>query len=396
MKKVMIACLATAALACSTFSASANQVEMPAKTASWLEILNYYRASSGLAPVTEDLQMSAAAQKHTNYLAKTDVKYLVNEFSNLHLENPASPYYDQSGQTYGAGDIAWTSTFSQHPIDQFMSAPFHAIGLLRQSLVKVGFGTAPVQAGAYFPGHQVTDLAVVAGTTSAPRTKNIFFPGANSTISINDFHSENPDPREACGADYKKFRGLPIFAALLVAPSIRTSAFLTTPHGKILSSSKEICVVTEHTLASSDPIYGASAKSIMATEHMIVIIPREPLTAGKYAVDIKQSNKADLKWRFTFADTFEKVENKVTIIYPRLDKSLFVGETVKIRLMSVDAGASSLIDGASTCTSVWHGEELWITDKKAGTCKVTVSGKASLDTAAFKKSFTLSFVTKKK
>ena len=31
--------------------------------------------------------------------------------------------------------IAWTSTFSQHPIDQFMSAPFHAVGLLRESLV---------------------------------------------------------------------------------------------------------------------------------------------------------------------------------------------------------------------------------------------------------------------
>ena len=134
----------------------------------------------------------------------------------------------------------------------------------------------------------------------------------------------------------------------------------------------------------------------MATEHMIVLIPREPLTEGKYVVAIKQSNKADLKWRFTFVDTFEKVENKVTIIYPRLNKRLFVGDTVKITFMSVDAGASSLIDGASTCTSAWHGEELWITDKKAGSCKVTVSGKASLDTAAFKNSFTLSFVTKKK
>ena len=394
MKKLMVSSIVCIALACAPIAASANQVALPSKTANWLEVLNFYRASSGLSPVIEDPLMTDAAQKHADYLAKTDKKLLVNEFANLHIENPKSPYFDPTGATLGAGDIAWTTTYSQRPVDQLMSAPFHAIGLLHETFTKVGFGTAPVDVGGYFPGHQVTTLATVAGTSNDPRTKDIFFPGANSTISINDFHTESPDPRESCGADFQKYNGLPIFVSLLVAPSLQTSAFLTTPSGKVLSSSRDICVVTEHSLATSDHLYGASARLIISDEHLVLVIPRDPLKVGKYGVVIKQKNKADLKWKFTFADTFVKVENKLTVIYPHSNKVVTVGEAVKIKPLNLDSGASSRITGTATCMGKWHGEELWITSKAPGTCFVAISGKASLDTAAFKKNFTFKFTTK--
>ena len=395
VKKIVVGSILAIVLACAPLSASANSVASPAKNANWLEILNFYRASSGLAPVIEDPQMSMAAQKHAIYLAKTDKKYLVNEFSNLHIENPASPYYDVNGSTLGAGDIVWTSVFSQRPIDQLMSAPFHAIGLLHETFTKVGFGTAPVDARGYFPDHQVTTLATVAGTFNAPRKRNIFFPGANSTVSINDFHTESPDPRESCGSDFEKYQGLPIFVSLVAAPSQRTSALLTTPSGKVLSSAKDICIVTEHTLKSSDSLYGGSARLIMTDEHLVLVIPREPLKVGKYGVVVKQKNLADLSWKFTYADTFEKAENKLTITYPRINKTLFVGDTVKIKLMSLDAGASSSTSGTATCTIKWHGNELWVTGKSTGKCTVKVSGGSSLDTKAFNKSFALTFISKK-
>jgi len=396
MKKFVVGSVLAITLACAPFSASANSVAAPTKNATWLEILNYYRLSSGLTPVSEDLEMSNAAQNHANYLAKTNMKYLVKEFANLHTENPASPYYNVTASALGAGDIAWTSVFSQRPIDQLMSAPFHAIGLLHETFTKVGFGTAPVEVGGYFPGHQVTTLATVAGTSNALRTKSIFFPGANSTISINDFHTESPDPRESCGPNFRKYTGLPIFASILDAPSLRTSAFLTMPTGEILSNSRDLCVITEHNLKSTDPIYGAAARSIMSDEHMILVIPREPLKIGKYGVVIKQKNLADLSWKFTYADTFEKVENKVTIVYPHTDKLLFVGDIVKIKLMSLDAGASSHATGTATCLIKWHGNELWVTGKSTGTCTVNLSGGASADTKSFKKSIALTFIAKKK
>ena len=69
----------------------AEPVPIPSMDASWLETLNYYRISSGLEPVTENSAQSAAALKHSIYLAKTDPSLFVGAYRNSHSENPASP-----------------------------------------------------------------------------------------------------------------------------------------------------------------------------------------------------------------------------------------------------------------------------------------------------------------
>jgi hypothetical protein len=211
--------------------ANADSVALPAKNSSWLEILNYYRLSSGLSPVIEDPQMTDGAQKHANYLAKTSTRYFVGEYENLHKENPNSPFFTEEGTKLGAGNIAWGSTLFPRPIDGLMTAPFHAMAFLDEGLTKVGFGTAVVQPGGYASGTQVTNVATMAGIMYITRTKNILFPGANSEVYINDFTGENPEPREVCGSNFKTFTGLPIFASLLIAPATDLSVELTTPSG---------------------------------------------------------------------------------------------------------------------------------------------------------------------
>ena len=190
MKKIVLSMFLIFAMSIIQISAKADSTPLPSNNASWLEILNYYRQSSGLSPVTEDKQMTDGAQKHAIYLSKTSTSYFVNEYQNLHQENPASPFYSQEGVTLGAGDIAWKDPLFPRPIDDLMTALFHAIGFLREGLKKVGFGSAVVEQSGKYPGTQVSDVAIIAGTTDITRTKNILFPGENSEIYINDFTGE--------------------------------------------------------------------------------------------------------------------------------------------------------------------------------------------------------------
>lgn len=395
MKKHFIGSLLICALLAPQPLANADFVALPSTNATWIEILNYYRQSSGISPVIEDSQMTDGAQKHANYLAKTSTKYFVGEYENLHKENPNSPFFTEEGTNLGAGNIAWGSTSFPRPIDSLMTAPFHAIGFLREGLTKVGFGTAVVQPGGFEPGTQVTNVATLAGSMYVTRTKNILFPGANSEVYINDFTGESPEPRETCGSNYKSFTGLPIFASLLSTPTSDLSVELTTPSGKVLKNKSDVCIVTEINFKSSDPIYGAAGRGIIAADHLVLIIPKQPLAEGAYKVSITQSGLETIAWSFRYRDSIVKVENKVTISYPRANKTLYSGDTVKINVMSIASGVSSQISGVgTTCNGKWVGNILIVTGKNRGSCTVKVFGKSSKDTKAFNKSFVLKYVKK--
>ena len=396
MKRHFIGSLLIYALLISQPLANADSVALPAKNSSWLEILNYYRLSSGLSPVIEDPQMTDGAQKHANYLSKTSTKYFVGEYENLHKENPSSPFFTEEGAKLGSGNIAWGSTSFPRAIDSLMTAPFHAIGFLREGLTKAGFGTAVGQPGGYASGMQVTNVAISAGTEYVTRTRNILFPGANSEVYINDFTGENPEPREVCGSNYKSFTGLPIFASLLIAPTTDLSVELITPAGKVLKNKSDVCVVTEINFKSSDPIYGEAGRGIIAADHLVLIIPKEPLAEGTHKVSIMQSGLESIAWSFRYRDSIVKVENKVTISYPRANKVLYSGDTVKINVMNLESGISSQISGGgATCNGRWVGSTLIVTGKNRGSCTVKVFGKSSKNTKAFSKSFVLKYESKK-
>lgn len=396
VKKLLVCFIFVVSISATQPVAKADSVSLPTRNASLLEILNYYRLSSGVAPVIEDPQMSDGAQKHANYLSKTKMRYFVNEYQNLHTENPDSPYFTEESTKFGAGNIAWGGTSFPRPIDSLMTAPFHAIGFLREGLTRVGFGSAVVEQGGYLPGTQVTNVALIAGTENSPRTKIILFPGANSEIYLNDFTGENPEPRETCGSNFKSYRGLPIFVSLLENPAKDLSVEIKTPKGKILKNKADICLVTENNFISSDRIYGPAGKAIIAADHLVLIIPKDPLEVGKYNVTINQNAIDKIAWSFVYKDSIIKVENKVTINYPKSNKMLYSGDSVRIQVMDIEAGVSSRIVGVgATCKGKWEQNTLIVTGKDSGTCTVKVSGNATKNTKAFSKSFVLKFESKK-
>ena len=265
----------------------------------WLTTLNSYRVSSGVNPVKESGRISKAAQAHADYLASTDKKYLVGKYKNLHQENPKSPFASKNGATIGAGDIAWTIGKNASAVDVLMTAPFHAIGLLRENLVNVGFGTAVAGETSYSPNFRITNISIIEGLRTKSRKKIILFPGPNFVTHLNSFNGEDPEPREACGKQFKEFTGLPIFASLLHKPNKSLRVFLETPSGDILSNSLELCVVTENNFISTDLIYGPAGKSIIRSEHLVLIIPKSPLSEGEQKIRISEKGRPDLQWSFT-------------------------------------------------------------------------------------------------
>ena len=303
--KVIILALTLLVTALPIFNQSANAAEItiPNSKEDWLALVNYYRQSSDLPPVAEDLQLTNGAKKHAIYLAMTDKSFEVGQYENLHSENPASPFSTPEGTKYGAGDIAWSYDSKVSAIDLWMTAPFHAIGILRENLKRVGFGKEKVGPDGAYPGSYVANLAIIAGLDSQnSRTKNILFPGNKSIVYINNFTGENPEPRESCKGDYKKFTGLPIFASLLVEPTKDLTVRLTTPNGDVISDENQLCVVNEFNFTSSDAIYGPAGRAIIASDHLVLIIPKDPLKPGTYKVSVNQGGRANIDWSFSYID----------------------------------------------------------------------------------------------
>ena len=264
-------------------------------SAGWLETMNFYRSASGLKPVSESETLTSGVLSHVTYLAKTDPLLISGLYLNRHSENPASPYATRAGITTGAGDLTSgpTSTESE-PIDEWMSAPFHAVALLRENLLTTGFAEAfNASSGQYEQG-----LSVLSGLGPAKRTKNILFPGPSSKVRLNVFLGENPDPRESCGSNWKKYQGLPIWASLTSTPSPVLTATLVMPSGAVLSAKHGICIVDKWNFKTSNRVYGPTGKAIIAGDNLVIIIPKARLAAGKYLVKISSPGHHIIGWSF--------------------------------------------------------------------------------------------------
>jgi hypothetical protein len=279
-----------------TAASSSDFVAPPSPSAGWLETMNYYRIASGLLPVTENPTLTSGVLNHVTYLAKTNPALISGQYLSRHSENPASPYATKAGITSGAGDLTTGSTSTEsEPIDGWMAAPFHAVGIMRENLRTSGFGQAfNANSGDYEQG-----LSVLSGLVTAKRTKDILFPGPNSKVRLNAFTGENPDPRESCGSDWQNYLGLPIWTSLISTPPRNVNATLTTPSGALLSSKADICVVDEWNFKTSDFIYGPAGKSMIASDNLVLIIPKKPLDGGNYQVKLSLPGRGDLAWSFS-------------------------------------------------------------------------------------------------
>ena len=113
------------------------------------------------------------------------------------------------------------TTDRQH-LEQWLSAPYHAIGMLRPALRSTGYGHA-VDAGAS-PWRSAATLDVIRGVDPAAARPGqpIVFPGDGSTVPLDHMSAEVPDPRAPCG--FSGNVGLPLIAMFPTPPGSASSS----------------------------------------------------------------------------------------------------------------------------------------------------------------------------
>ena len=261
----------------------------------WLATINRYRTAAGVAALSDHPAWDVGLEHHLTYLESTPSLYLTGGYQSAHTENPGSPYYSRAGAAEaGYSDLVQGAAFTPlQAVKEWLTAPFHAIGMLRAELREVALADSPTTGDAGLDVIQGLNYNFPAAT--AP----ILFPGPGVTTDLLTFGGERPDPLETCGWQQTLPVGLPLIIMLPRAPNRALSASLTGPAGTESNGNGRLCVVDEHTYHSSDPVYGPNARYILRADHAVILIPRDPLTGGRYSAKVRQPGAPDIHWTFS-------------------------------------------------------------------------------------------------
>ena len=283
---VILAGIVGAGAVAAPYSATAA-AQLPAEAAGWLDVLNYYRTGSGLAPVVNNETWSGGIRAHLLYMAKTPPEYRTGQYANAHSENPASPFYSPEGAAAGAASNLGVGQTERAAIEGWLQSPFHAIGMLRPGLRQAAFGRLDAAVG----------LDVTRGLTFPEPRPQVLYPGPGTTTAVRQFSEGYPSPLESCPG-FTAPSGAAIIALLPAAPPGGTTAFLTSPSGGVVGQGAELCVVTAATYRSTDQVYGPAGQSMLTLMNAVLVIPRRPLSDGAHTVRLVRPGQSDITWTF--------------------------------------------------------------------------------------------------
>lgn len=260
-----------------TAAADANPPFIPA-SADWLTSVNYYRAMAGVAPVVEDAGFSSGAYNHSCYMTYNDI---------THDEVPGAPGYTTSGDQAGNnGNVAVSSATglsNRYFVELWMTGPFHAIGVLRPQLQRVGYGQCENASAAKW--HSGATLDVLRGLgTRQPIAAPILFPGNGTVTSLSRFIAESPNPVQLCG--WTGDAGLPVVGMMPEDFASNPTATMYGPSGPV-----QTCVLSRYNTSGT-------AQSILGGDNAVVVMPRTILAAGVYTVTLTTSART-VTWSFT-------------------------------------------------------------------------------------------------
>lgn len=256
---------------------------------SWLDDVNYYRATACLPAVTENTAWSNGDTKHAIYTVKNNVL--------MHDEDTQNLWYTPEGRTAAQqSDIlasSTTNTTDRAAIDLWMEGPFHALGILDPHLTQVGYGSYREAKSGFQMG---AGINVLAGLNSSvtPRYP-VIWPGNGTTIPLNEYGGgESPDPLASCPG-YTVPSGLPLIIQFGSGntPAVTASAF--SQNGQSLAS----CVFSGTTYTNPNSGAQSLGRSVLGARGAIVLIPRLPLSAGlSYTASIT-ANGQTYTWSFS-------------------------------------------------------------------------------------------------
>jgi hypothetical protein len=277
--------------------AVAGPLTTPARTdaaESWLDTINAYRAAANISPVADSASMDSGDAAHAQYMVKNSVI--------SHSEDPTKPYFTAGGQSAGLQSNVMTSailgTSDRDAIDQWMTGPFHAAGIIDPNLRQVGFGSyrepksGPQMAAA---------LNIIQGRSTTPVPGNrlpVLWPGNGASVPLTRYAGEeSPDPLTSCPG-YTPPTGLPIILETGGAAAAVSGASISTG-GHTLSS----CELDARNYGNPDGPSQASGRGVLATHGAVVLIPRLPLTPGSTYQARITVNGVAYEWSFSVNGT---------------------------------------------------------------------------------------------
>ena len=249
-------------------------------SSTWLQTLNAWRAGSQLDPVTENTTWSSDDLAHSRYMVEA------GDFG--HDENNGGPFATVGGAAAGlAGNVAASTNAAKTDrafVEQWITAPFHAAGMLDPLLQTTGFGSYRKPGAA--PWAAAATLDVIRGRAAGPSGTIVTFPGYETTVPAAQFAyhgGESPDPLTPCsgynpGGGQPINTGLPLFALLPHAPVAGTVTVRLT----LQAAPVDACVYDETSYTNPDPDAQALGRSVLASRHQVIVVPRAPLSAGAF------------------------------------------------------------------------------------------------------------------
>jgi hypothetical protein len=262
----------------------------PMKSAAWLVSVNRYRAMAGLAPLTADPELSRGDVLHSRYLA-TNYGSLGRDLrlgANAHTEDSGKPEFTAEGAAAAAvSDVDWMWDPLGHrdtswAIDDWMEAPFHRMQILNPRLRKAGYGTDCQGAACFAALNTGSD---VEGLDEIPKawSKPLLFPPDGSVMDADEFSGEWPNPLASCPG-YASPAGLPVTLELghLLVPGF--SNYSIRKIG--IETPLEACAFDANTYVNPDQVAQTAARAVLRDFGAIIIVPRLPLSAGRYEVSV--------------------------------------------------------------------------------------------------------------
>ena len=253
----------------------------------WLDVVNEYRAAAQLPPLSEDPGMSVGAQRHAEYIARTGTIE--------HREDPNSPYYSPEGQLAASqSDIAKennVNTSDRDFVEKWVTAPFHAVGILDPRLQVTGYGSfrdagTPIKAAAA--------LNVIGGMSGSPSPNVVTFPADGATVRLNSVSREYPNPLKGCpGFDFPA--GLPLLIQLPTESETVVGASFGRGFQPI-----ELCRYDGHTFTNPDPVAQSVGRDALLARNATVLIPRPVLQPGTYIAYVTTTLRT-FSWTFTIS-----------------------------------------------------------------------------------------------
>jgi len=268
--------LAIALLGASVQAEEAPAVAGPAPQ-DWLGELNLLRALAKLPPVSDVPSWSSRNAEHARWMVEND--------RIDHTETPGTPWYSTSGQLGASRSNVALASYpidAKDAVDQWMTGPFHGVGLIDPGLTRSGYG------GYYNPGSpsmkwgaalDVLSDGIEPGRTPPPAASYpVRWPSPGSTLHLRSYGgNESPNPLTTCPG-YTAPTGTPLYV-LFASPngSVTSSSLTRTNDG----ASMPVCTFDWTNYNNPNANDQNLGRNVLGRRNAVVVMPRSPLENGK-------------------------------------------------------------------------------------------------------------------